>query len=152
MARFHAITILVLLVAVAACSPAPTPPPTTSVTTEAAAAAYSAFLDAWTQEHGDEINAAAAAADDDPAQVAAYARTLVDAYGSFAEDLEAIPMPGSVRPAADREVAAVEVLVGLAGQLEATPDDASIRTQLQEAMARVARASAEIEALLGLSN
>ena len=107
---------------------------------------------ARTVEHGDEINVAAAAADADPARVATYARTLADAYGSFAEDLKAIAMPGSVRPAAEREVEAVEVLVGLAGELEAAPSDASIRAQLQEALARVARTSAELEALLGISN
>ena len=145
-------TLILPLAVLIACSPAPTPLPTSTATIESAAEAYSAFVASWTDEHADEVNAAAAAADTDASQVDEYATILADAYQAFGDGLRAIEFPESVQTEVDRELDTTGVLVGLARQLAATPSDASVKTELHQALARVAQSSASVEAALGLSN
>ena len=146
------VALLLLLSATSACSPAPTPSPTPSVTIEQAADAYRSFTATWSATHSDVLNAAAAAADVDPAMVAAYATAIADSYTAFADGVRAIEVPGSVLPAKQAELETLTAVVGLAKQLEAEPANITVKTELQGALARVAQTSANIEALLGISN
>lgn len=135
-----------------ACSPSPTPPPTPTITVEAAAQAYSAFSASWIGIYNDRLNADAAAANADLGNVARYARTLADAYSAFAAGVREIEFPSSLRPRVQQELDAVVVLIALAGQLEQAPSNLPVKTQLQDALARVGARSAAVEAALGLSH
>ena len=139
-----------LVALVAACSPAPTPSPSPTVTVEEAAQAYSDFSASWVGTYNGLLNAEAAAADVDQANVAHYARTLAEAYEAFAQGIRTIEFPTSIAPMVQQELDAVDVLVALARQLENAPSNLSVKTQLQEAIGRVGQRSGAVEAALGL--
>lgn len=141
-----------LFVLLVGCSPAPTPVPAPTVTVEEAAQAYSAFSASWVGTYNDTLNAEAAAADADQANVAQYARTLADAYAAFAKGIRTLEFPTSLGPTVQQELDAVDVLVALARQLETAPSNLSVKTQLQEAVGRVGQRSAAVEEALGISH
>jgi hypothetical protein len=140
-----------LVTTIAACGPAPTPSPTSTVTFEQAAEAYRSFTTGWSAANTDALNAAASAADADPAKVAAYAATVAASYSAFIDGIRSLDMPESVLPAVQAELETLTVVVGLARQLNTDPADVAVRSELQGALARLARASANVEALLGIS-